>query len=62
MTKGKGNLLPVTQQIKIRQTIKNKHKVSNTRNTLSRIGGTKYFTFPLHLPSLPETYVAHCKW
>lgn len=62
MTKGKGNLLSVTQQIKVRQKIKNNSKISNTRNTLPRIGGTKCVTFPLHLPFPPEAYVAHCKW
>lgn len=66
MTKGKGNLLSVTQQMKIIQTMKNNSKISNTRikirNTLPSIGGTNCVTFPLHLPSLPEAYVAHCKW
>lgn len=61
MTKGKGNLLSVTQQIKIIQIMKNNSKISNTRHTLPSIGGTNCVTFPRHLPSLPEAYVAHCK-
>lgn len=61
LDKRKGNLLSMTQQTKIKQTGKNNSKISNTRNTLPRIGSTKCVTFPLHLP-LPARSLCGTLW